>query len=356
MNWKPGLAGRASRPVPAFVRILLNASPYLLIAVWTALAAGCAPRSRTVAMMPAVAPPMQPAMERQVRNALDAGDGDYQIRALREKLAAKPDDVQARLDLAQAYRERGYPDIALEHCRLAAARFPESGASQLALARALRDMRLQAEAAQGLQEFLQAHPQRAPEYFSWLGILRDELGQWAVAELAHRTALDLAPEAEYLHNNLGYNLLMQKKNADAIVEFREALRLNPKSVVASNNLGLALARQNAAEQAIQSWQATGDPAAAHNNLAAVFIQEGKFAEARRELDAALSYNKQFPAALKNLELVSRLDGNPATVTMKPTPSRWDRIKADLGKIFGPEEPQPASGVKTASVPSSGGGR
>jgi tetratricopeptide (TPR) repeat protein len=331
-------------------------SQLVLLAVWTALAAACAPHVRTAAMRPAVAPPPQPAMERQIHNAIDAGDGDYQIRALREKMAAKPDDVQARLDLAQAYRDRGYPDIALEHRRLAAARFPESGAAQLALVRALREMRLQAEAAQGLEEFLRAHPQRAPEYLSWLGILRDDLGQWAQAEAAHRAALNLEPEAEYLHNNLGYNLLMQKKNADAIAEFREALRLNSKSVVASNNLGLALARQNAADQAIQSWQAAGDPAAAHNNLAAVFIQEEKFAEARRELDTALSYNKQFPAALKNLELVSRLDGKVATVTMKPAPSRWDRIKTDLGKIFGSEEPQPASDVKTASVPSTGGGR
>ena len=326
--------------------------PLLLVAVLTALSPACAQHSRNAAT-PVVPPPLQPVMERQVHNAIDAGDGDYQIRDLRKKMAAQPDDVQVRLELAQAYRDRGYPDIALEHCRLAAARFPESGAAQLALARALRDMRLQAEAAQVLQEFLQAHPQRAPEYFSWLGILRDELGQWAVAELAHRTAVDLAPDAEYLHNNLGYNLLMQKKNADAIVEFREALRLNPKSVVASNNLGLALARQNAAEQAIESWQAAGEPAAAHNNLAAVFIQEGKFAEARRELDAALGYNKQLPAALKNLELVSRLDGKPATVTMKATPTRWDRIKTGLGKIFGPEETQPAGVVKTASVPSTG---
>jgi len=32
------------------------------------------------------------------------------------------------------------PDVALEICRLAAARFPESGVSQLALVRALCDM------------------------------------------------------------------------------------------------------------------------------------------------------------------------------------------------------------------------
>ena len=119
--------------------------------------------------------------------------------------------------------------MALEICRLAAARFPESGEAQLALVRALRDMNRRAEAIDGLVAFLKAHPQTGPEYFSWLGILRDESGLWPLGEPAHRKALELAPSLDYLHNNLGYNLLMQKKYAEAAGEFREALKLNPRS-------------------------------------------------------------------------------------------------------------------------------
>ena len=40
--------------------------------------------------------------DRQIRNAVDAGDGDYQLRALREKVAAEPDNIAVRLDLANA--------------------------------------------------------------------------------------------------------------------------------------------------------------------------------------------------------------------------------------------------------------
>jgi len=62
--------------------------------------------------------------DRQIRNAVDAGDGDYRLRALRERVAAEPENIAVRIELAKAYRERNYPEIALEISRLAVARFP----------------------------------------------------------------------------------------------------------------------------------------------------------------------------------------------------------------------------------------
>ena len=96
----------------------------------------------------------------------------------------------------------------------------------------------------GWKSFLKAHPESGAEYYSWLGILRDESGLWPLGEPAHRKALELAPAVDYLHNNLGYNLLMQKKNEEAAREFQEALKLNPGSQMARNNLGIALAQSN----------------------------------------------------------------------------------------------------------------
>ena len=298
----------------------------------------CAPHTR-VARTPAVpAHPQQTAFERQIQNARDAGDGDYQLRALRDKVAGAPDEVGPRLELAAAYRDRGYPDVALEMSRLAVSRFPDSGEAQLALARALRDLGHRNEAISGLEGFLRAHPQAQPQYYSWLGILKDESGQWTAGEPDHRKAIEIAPAQDYLHNNLGYNLLMQKKSAEAAAEFREALRLNPASEMARNNLGMALANQDSKDQALASWQSAADPATAHNNLAAVLIEKGNYTEARKELELALGYNKAHPAALKNMELVSRLDGNAATLPTKQNETRWERWKAGFVRLFvGPLE-------------------
>ena len=195
--------------------------------------------------------------------------------------------------------------------------------------RDLREVNQRAQAIAGLEAFLKAHPQATAEYYSWLGILRDESGLWPLGEPAHRKAIELSDDSDYLHNNLGFNLLMQKKSDDAAAEFREALRLNPSSEVARNNLGLALANSNAATQAVANWQATSDPASAHNNLAVVWIEKRNYPEARKELELALSYNRAHPAALKNLELVGRLDGGSATATLQPklSETRMARWKA-----------------------------
>jgi len=308
-----------------------------------------------VATAPAVPVKASPTVwERQIHNARDAGDGDYRLRELREKVAADPNNIPVRLELAAAYRERGFTDVALEICRLAAARFPDSGEVQLGLVRALRDANRRAEALSSLEAFLQAHPQKTPEYYSWMGILRDETGQWSEAEQAHRKALDLAPSQDSLHNNLGYNLLMQKKNSEAAAEFREALRLNPQSQFARNNLGLAQAGQNQVGEAVASFQSAADAATAHNNLAAVLIEKGNYPAARKELELALEYNKAFPAALKNLELVSRLDGNPASMPGKQPENLWDRWKTGFKRLFvGPLDEPRKDGVKTASAPATG---
>jgi Flp pilus assembly protein TadD len=323
-----------------------------LVAV-TACSISCMHQTVTKAA-PAPAQPSQTVWERQIHNAADAGDGDYQLRVLREKVASESENVPARLELAKAYEERGYPDVALEICRLAGARFPASGEVQLALVRSLRNMNRRSEAIEGLTAFLKQHPQTTPEYFSWLGILHDESGEWAYGEPEHRKALQLSPAADSLHNNLGYNLLMQKKNEEAAGEFREALKLNPHSQVAHNNLGLALANQNATGEAVVNWQTAADAAVAHNNLAAVWIEKGNYPAARKELEISLGYNKSLPAALRNLELVSRLDGNAALFPLRQDQTGWDRWKAGFKKLFvGRLDDSRKDADKTASAPATG---
>jgi Flp pilus assembly protein TadD len=303
----------------------------LTIAMAAALTSSCV-HERRVAGAP-VAAPAPTNWDRQIRNATNAGDGDYILKTLGQRVAAEPDNIPIRLELAKLYRERGYPEVSLEICRLAVARFPESAEAQLALARALHDMKRPAEAIAALE----SQPRQSADYYSWLGILRDQTGAWEAAEPAHRKAVELAPAQDALHNNLGYNLLMQKKSEAAAAEFREALRLNPASQLARNNLGMALANSNTGE-AISNWQAASDPATAHSNLAAVWIEKGNYPEARKELAIALGYNRSHPSALRNMELVSRLDGQPAILSAKAPENRWDRWKTGFKRLFvGPLE-------------------
>jgi Flp pilus assembly protein TadD len=321
----------------------------LAVAALAGLSLSCATSGPSVRNgSPKTPPPVTVnAFERQIRNARDAGDGDYALNLLRQRVAAEPDNVSVRLDLAKAYRDRGYPEVALEIGRLAAARFPESADAELSLVRDLHALRQPSEAIASLQAFIHAHPPGAPEFESWLGILLDESGQWPSGETHHRKALEMAPLRDSLHNNLGYNLLMQKKNAEAVAEFREALKLNPGSRIARNNLGSALAAGDSA-QAVASFQAASDPATAHSNLAAVLIENGNFAGARRELQLALGYNGTHPAALKNLELVARLDGRDATLPAATRETRWHRFKTVFARLVLGSPDRPKTGVAQAA--------
>src|ERR1044072_801667 len=109
-------------------------------------------------------PAPQPAMERQVQNAVDAGDGDYEIRVLRQQMAKEPDNLEVRLALARRYQAMGSTELAVEHYRLAAARFPEHAEVHLLLAKNLRRVGARTEAIHMMQELVQKHPQRSSDF------------------------------------------------------------------------------------------------------------------------------------------------------------------------------------------------
>jgi hypothetical protein len=72
----------------------------------------------------------------------------------------------------------------------------------------------------------------------------------------------------------------------------------------------------------------------------VWIEKGRYADARNELAVALGYRKDLPAVLSNLQLVSELDGQPSTVSLLSRQTRWRRFAAGLRKAFvGVEEPK-----------------
>ena len=303
---------------------------YFFVVAAAGMGASCVHQVRTAGVYPL--PQRTSAVDRQIANAVDAGEGDYIARALRRRMAAEPENVAVRIELIRHFSAVGYPELALEHSRVAAMRFPESAEVRLALARSLRSMGMAREAADGLAAFLTEHPQQSPVYDSWLGIMRDELAEWTAGERAHRAALALNADLDYLHNNLGYNLLKQGRTSEAAFEFRQALKLRSDSEVARNNLGMALAATPA--EAVVHLQSVNDPATAHSNLAAAMIEQGRYDEARKELDLALGYNSGHAAALGNLKLVSSLDGKPAVIPVQPVRTRWSKFRSAVLKAMG----------------------
>jgi Flp pilus assembly protein TadD len=307
-----------------------------LPACTTFLMLGCASCTHEV-QVASQAPPhtkTHAVLARQVENAVDFGDSDAEARRWRKRLAANASDLDARLALARLYVDRGQPQLAVEHYRLAAELNPDLPGVTLLLAKSLRDLNEPAEALTVISAFLKRHPKESWELLSLAGILEDEQGLFKPAEAAYKAALAIDPAQSSVHNNLGYNLLLQGNAEAAAVEFRKAIEIDPRSVIAHNNLGTALmwAKSGKSEQAFAEWRKSGDAAAAHNNLAAMFLEQEHYPEARQELASALELRPDYPAALANLKLVAAADGGPATpAPAAPKVNLWKRMTSGLTK-------------------------
>ena len=294
-------------------------------------------------------PAVTAAMSKHIENAIDAGEGDVELRDLRRRVAANAADLDARVLLARLYLRRGLPDLALEHYRLAAAQFPDSAVVALELAKTLRQVGQSQQALEAVNTFLKRNPARTWELLSLDGILQDDSGMLTEAEASHRAALALAPTRSGLHNNLGYNLLLQGRPDAAAQEFRQATEIDPRSQIAHNNLGTALALQTpASSSALAEWQRTSDPAVAHNNLGAVLIEQGRYADARVELTAALRLHRDFAPALANLKLVAQKDGLPITLDHGVQQSAHNAFTARLSRLL-PGRAKSKTPAPTAAV-------
>ena len=305
----------------------------LLACIALVVLASCAsvPRNRhnqsaawTRRVKPAKAPTATAlAMDRQVKNAIDAGEGDPFVRYLRQKLAADADNSVVRYELAAQYEKQGAPELAIEHYRIALARRPASEFAIRKLAVALTASGQTVEAIALQVSYSDAHPDATAEFLEAIAMAQDEFGALGDGEIYHRRAIAADATDDTLRNNLGFNFLQQKKYEDAAHEFKAALQLNPKSETARNNLGFALARIDRKE-ALLHWSALSGPAAAHNNLAAVFIEDGKLPEARQEIQQALDYDRHNSEAIQNLQILSELDGAPASFTLNSIDKKSER--------------------------------
>jgi len=81
------------------------------------------------------------------------------------------------------------------------------------------------------------------------------------------------------------------------------------------------------------------------------MDQGRDAEARTELTAALGFQRDFPQALANLKLLSERDGKPVTVPAIPQrrPSIWARVFGKRNSLPAPAEPEGESRAEGVPV-------
>jgi hypothetical protein len=88
------------------------------------------------------------------------------------------------------------------------------------------------------------------------------------------------------------------------------------------------------------------------------MEQGDYEGARRELELALGYRKDHPAALHNLQLIAEAKGGSMTLPSGHNDSSWRRFVRTLEHVFigSGTESKPAVGVggaRLAAAPNGG---
>jgi Flp pilus assembly protein TadD len=119
-----------------------------------------------------------------------------------------------------------------------------------------------------------------------------EIGFWKDSVTLLRHTVDVTKDNPIAEHNLAFSLAADGRLQEAVPYYRESLRLEPHNARGHYNLGLALAGLGKPEEAASCFaEATRESPAyaeAHYSLGAMLLQLNRRAEAREELQAALS--------------------------------------------------------------------
>jgi hypothetical protein len=104
----------------------------------------------------------------------------------------------------------------------------------------------------------------------------------------YKKVLSINPDLDYVHNNLGYSLLLQGNPDAAIAEFQRAIALNGENERYHNNLAMAYGEKGQFDLAFEEFKKAEGGPKAYRNLALLLYRKGHFKEAATNLGKALA--------------------------------------------------------------------
>ena len=131
-----------------------------------------------------------------------------------------------------------------------------------------------------------------------------QVNQWQNSIKLFTHTLAVTAPNPLIHNNLGVTFMRQRKDPEALDQFRKALKIRPSYADAHSNLGSLLAHQGKDQEAmahfVQTLQMKPENAEAHHALGVILTKQGKRAEAVVHLSEAVRINPHYEEALYNL--------------------------------------------------------
>ena len=235
---------------------------------------------------------------------LAAGDvtaAERQLRSVAERFGS----VQALLELSRIATARGEMQASLETLQQAMEIAPASEEVLAANARTALAAGLPVPAIIALEPLVRMHPTVA-EYAYLMGVARMQVADIPGSIEALRRALELEPNRASALIGLGLTLNHQKRHAEAREVLDRGLVLDPNNgdglaALAEAEAGLS-ELESAEQHALRALAIGGPQATAHLALGLIRMQQGRYAEARDDLQAAVAADPKSTKAHYQLSL------------------------------------------------------
>jgi tetratricopeptide (TPR) repeat protein len=223
------------------------------------------------------------------------------IDFLKKSLEFDPDNAASHLYLGVAYMDTHSLQLAEPELRTAVSLFPLNSNARNTLGKLYLGEGRTPEAEEQFRRSVEIEPNARG--YGGLGLIHWQRGDGKIAEQEWREALRLAPNDSSTLNNLGLLCTTQGRYAEAVSFLSKAIELKPDDPNPHLNLGIAYGKagQNGSAETefrtALSLSPGQDNSHAHFQLGALYLSQGRRAEALREYQAGLKSDPQDRDAL-----------------------------------------------------------
>ncbi len=177
------------------------------------------------------------------------GRAEEAVECYRKALKIRPGFARAHKNMGLALIKLGKYELAEKKIKTAIKIAPHFARAYSGLGKAYHHQGRTKEAIAACRKAIDIMPD-ANGYNS-LGIILDKNKRWEEAGIAYNKAIELHPEYEVAHYNLGNIMIRQGNIEEAVKHYKRAISINPNNASAYYNMGIAFKKKGRDTEAIE---------------------------------------------------------------------------------------------------------